>query len=105
MPSAPAPRSSEIGTSAAQQCATVAASPAAAKTHSSASEAAGGPTARCRPKPDAVGTWAASTNGRAGSSTWSTSSAAGHASLHVGEVDADTFGERLGELAAGAVVS
>ena len=49
-------RSSAIGTSAAQQCTTVAWSPAAPRTHSSASWARGGVTERCRLNPDAVGT-------------------------------------------------
>jgi len=76
---APAPRSSPIGTSPAQQWATgvAPASTIAANTHSSASEARGGSTDRCRPNPDAVGTCAASTAGRTGSSTWTSSDAPG----------------------------
>ena len=81
------------------------ASVTAASTHSRCSDASGGSTARCRPKPDAVGTWAPSTAASAGSSTWTTSrSGAGHPAAYVGHVVAHALGQRLRELAAGAVV-
>ena len=76
MPRAPAPRTSAIGKPGAHECTrgTAPASVIAAKTASRASEASGGCTTRCRPKPDAVGICPASTAGSAGSSTCTSSS-------------------------------
>ena len=80
-------------------------SAAAANTHSRCSESSGRSTARCRPNPEAVGTCARSTAPRAGSSTWSRSGPApGDPAAYVGQVVADPLGERLRQLAAGAVV-
>ena len=105
-PAAPAPVSSETGTSAAQQCATGVApdSVTAANTHSSGGLARGGSTERCRWKPDAVGIRPAITAGSAGSSTCTTQVGARDPAAHVGDVVAQALGERLGQLAAGAVV-
>ena len=81
------------------------ASAIASSTQPSASEASGGCTVRCRPKPDAVGTAPASTAVSAGSSTWTTSRCrAGHPAAYVGDVVAEPLGQRLRQLAAGAEV-
>ena len=74
-PRAPAPRSRSRGVPAAHEWAQGSApdSVAAANSHSRCSESSGRSTARCRPKPEAVGTSARSTAPRAGSSTWSRS--------------------------------
>ena len=77
----------------------------AASTHSSAAEASGGSTRRCRPKPEAVGTAPAEHRGqRRLVDLHDQPLGAGQPAAQVGDVVADPLGERLGEVAAGAVV-